>query len=759
MHSHRHRITGRRLAAAALAVASVTGGLAAPAFAAPATGVLAAEAATGTQQQALAKLPLDASVVGNGPTGFLWIYQDTFGWTRYADGSVTKLPRGDGAEPAFYHGGAGSDVVVMTDRAKPNVFTLYDMGAKDTAPVVIDASHLGSGYHYSGLLGSTVVMTAPNWDGTADIRLFSNEDGRTVDRAVRGIPAAARWVKVDISTPDTLILRYAPNGDESAWRAALVDVASATVVEDRPLTASSRYSFQTDTAVSATHVAWTEDPSAGNAVLRVGLRGQEESKRIPLGRGTALTTEFLGDWVLYGLTDGRDADAPHPLNALTARSLKDDRTVKLLDFVREIRFDGEGALLVEGGTVGQGEGLYRITAAPGGDPVVTLMASTGRSVVLNLTGQTVPASVDFGKSPLPTLSWKFDPAVNIRVKVVLTHKASGQTTTLLNKYPNAEGLVELPWYDRFDNHSTVQRGAYTWRMTAQTGYGLGPTYERSGSLTVGGPHLPHNFTDRVRPDLLVKSPTGYLSAYETNDVLAYNGPDAEVPMAESKWATTGWGVYNHLVTPGNIGGAPQADVLGRDRNGVLWQHLGTGDRKKPFAPRTRVGTGWQAYRLITGGSDLTGDGRPDLVGIDKAGVQWLHKGTGSWSKPFADRVKMSAGWGIYNLVTATGNLAGGPAGDLVARDKDGVLWLHLGRGDGTFAPRTRISDGWNQFTEITAVGDLGNDGRPDLIARNPAHTTYKLRVYNGTGLWATPLKELGPYYWNTMFMDESDAQY
>ncbi|MFE5941688.1 FG-GAP repeat domain-containing protein [Streptomyces sp. NPDC056480] len=762
-HRNRNRITGRRVAAATLAVTTVTivttvtGTLVVtPAFAARATGILAA--GTGTREQAVVDMPADTNVLGSGPSGFLWAHRDTYHWTRYADGAVTTLPRGSGAEPAFYTGGVRSDIVVGHARGAGHVYTLYDMGTQDAAPVVIDASHLGSGTHFSRLVGSIIVLSTPHPNGTAVIHLLSNKNGRTIHRTVQGVPAAMRWADVDVSPPDTLILRYQPTADERVWRAALVDIGSASVVEDRALAGTGPYSHLLATDASATHFAWTEGPSDGGAVLRVARRGQEDSERIPLGQGTRLTVGFLRDWVAYGLSDARYATAPNPLHALTARSLKNGRTIKLLDLVRDIRNDGEGAILVEGGTVEQGEGLYRITAGPEGDPIVTLVARTGRSVVLNLTGQSVPTGVDFSKTPHPRLSWQFTPSVNALVQVVLTHKASGRTTTLATDHLSPDGRADLTWSGLFDGGGSVQHGSYTWRMTARTGYGLGPTHERSGTLTVNGPHLPHNFSNSIGPDLLVKSGSGRLAAYDTRDILAWD-PDDQVPPAQAKWSTTGWGGYDRLVTPGDIGGAPHADVLARDRSGVLWQHLGTGDLKKPFAPRTRIGGGWQTYRLITGGSDLTGDGRPDLVAVDKAGDQWLYKATGSWSKPFAARVRLGRGWNIYDLVTATGNLAGAPAGDLLARDKDGVLWLHLGRGDGTFAPRTRIGAGWNHYSEITAVGDLDRDGRPDLMARSRTDDPYKLRVHHGTGRWATPLAEFGPRPWDTQFLSEDSAQY
>ncbi|MFE9736635.1 FG-GAP repeat domain-containing protein [Streptomyces sp. NPDC006477] len=726
-------MTGRRLAAATLVLATVTGTLAAtPAFAAPATGV--AVTGTGAEQQDVLDLPAGATLLGSGPSGFLTSHEDrssgktVYRWTRYEDGSVTTLPTGTGTMAQSYSGGIRSDAVVgITGR----VYTLLDMSSPDADPVVIDASHLGSASTFRLLAGSTVVTTSwsPTYDG--EVHLLSSKDGQTVDKVVQGLPDHATPLRYDLAAPGTLVIHYRHAGD-TGIRAAVVDIASGTVVEDRPPALGTSFG---DITASATHLAWAEVPAfADDAALRVGRRGEEASERIPLGKGSPLAVEFLGDWVAYGVTDYRTTTAPNPLHALAARSLKDGRTVKLLDLVSDIRSDGDDAILVQGATVEHGEGLYRITAGPEGDPVVTRVANAGRPVVLELTGQSVPATVDLSKAAHPVLSWKFAATVNAVAQIELTHKASGKRWTMSTTMGD-NGHVGALWNGGFDGGTAAQLGSYTWRMTARTAYDLGPAYERSGTLTVVGPHAPHGFTNSSSPDLLIKD-GGSLTAYDGKQVVSKINP----PVPEWRLGS-GWDAYDQIVTPGNTGGAPNADVLGRDRSGVLWQHLGTGDVKNPFAPRTRVGTGWQAYRLLTGGSDLTGDGRPDLVGIDSAGVQWLHKGTGSWSKPFAARVRVGGGWGVYNLVTTTGNIAGGPAGDLVARDRNGVLWLHLGKGDGTFAPRTRIGGGWSQFSSIAAVGDADRDGRPDLVAKvRPGVEGSVLAWYRGTGQWATPFK-------------------
>ncbi|WP_189853713.1 FG-GAP repeat domain-containing protein, partial [Streptomyces omiyaensis] len=90
----------------------------------------------------------------------------------------------------------------------------------------------------------------------------------------------------------------------------------------------------------------------------------------------------------------------------------------------------------------------------------------------------------------------------------------------------------------------------------------------------------------------------------------------------------------------------------------------------------------------------------------------------------------TGGWTAYNQITATGNIGGAPAGDLIARDKNGVLWLYLGKGDGTFTARRQIGGGWNAYTDTLGIGDANYDGRPDLFAYGPNKTAY---FYAGTG--------------------------
>jgi hypothetical protein len=202
----------------------------------------------------------------------------------------------------------------------------------------------------------------------------------------------------------------------------------------------------------------------------------------------------------------------------------------------------------------------------------------------------------------------------------------------------------------------------------------------------------------------------------------------------------GWQIYDTIESVGDVVGQDSPDftpeLVARDRDGVLWLYSGREDGG--LTARVRVGGGWQVYTHLAGGSDLTGDGRPDLTAVDAAGRLWLYRSTGDPARPFQTRKQIGTGWTIYNLVTAVGNLAGAPAGDLVARDKDGVLWLYLSKGDGTFTQRTRISGGWLSYSEIIGAGDVDHDGKADLLAYYPG--TRSVYLYAGTGDRLAPVK-------------------
>ncbi|MFJ8149033.1 FG-GAP repeat domain-containing protein [Streptomyces sp. NPDC096048] len=160
----------------------------------------------------------------------------------------------------------------------------------------------------------------------------------------------------------------------------------------------------------------------------------------------------------------------------------------------------------------------------------------------------------------------------------------------------------------------------------------------------------------------------------------------------------GWGIYDRLTSAGDLGGAAADDLLARDKSGVLYLYLGYGNGK--LTQRYRVGGGWNAYTHITGKGDLTGDGKADIVAKDKSGVLWLYKGTGDYKAPFTSRSRIGGGWNAYNNIVSVGDIDIDGITDLVAREKNGALYLYKGTGNAASPYKSRVkigSGGWNTY--------------------------------------------------------------
>ncbi|MFF4172719.1 N-acetylmuramoyl-L-alanine amidase [Streptomyces sp. NPDC001744] len=233
-----------------------------------------------------------------------------------------------------------------------------------------------------------------------------------------------------------------------------------------------------------------------------------------------------------------------------------------------------------------------------------------------------------------------------------------------------------------------------------------------------------------RYNLLARDASGVLWQYQGTG-------SATAPFLTRYKVGTSWQVYN-MITPLTALRADGAgDAVARDASGVLWYYEGSKDPSAPLKGRLRVGPGWGAYDRIIGVRDLTGDGKPDLIGREKSGVLWLYKGTGTPAVPFAPRVQIGTGWQGYNDIVSTGDLTGDGKPDLIGRDASGALWLYKGTGSATapYAPRVQVGTGWQGYNTIVGPSDLTGDGKVDFVARD---TSGVLWLYKGTGSATAP---------------------
>ncbi|MGW2654196.1 FG-GAP repeat domain-containing protein [Streptomyces sp. NPDC001478] len=721
----------RRLAAAVIAVLAITTGAGlTPVAAAAATGDGAVVARA--EQDGVLSVPAGSALYGVGSTGFLTGSEGTNGtyryrWTRLADGAATEL--------AGRAHGSTSDTVLVEEG---DAYVLYDM-AGGSKPVRIARTALDSRQKLLRIVDSTLLMTADNTAGGTDLHLVSVESGELTDRKVAGLPPSATELVADGDyPPGAALLRYKTPAGPGV---ALVSLATGAVTESRQLPAST---YLSDVTASKTHIAWADFTYGTGAALSIAARGSDDVRRTEVG-GEDLSVDLLDDWIVSTRRDGITATSPDARIALSARSTESGRTVELMDYAKTLLPAPDGTLLARGGTLAHGEGVYRIALDGDGAPVATLIASTGEPTALTLRSVDIPEVVD--GDTLSTLGVSLGANVSrnsVSLDIELTHTASQRRWTAQGRSTGSSGMVapatvSVRWEGWVEPRSgertryvSAPNGTYTYRMKVAPLNGVGPSVETTGTFTVARTPKPHDFNDDGMPDLLGVDSAGRLNRYGT--VL---DPFPGVLWTGRSVIGTGWNIYDWLGAPGNLGGTAHADVLARDRSGALWLYEGTGAPDKPLGPRRQVGHGWGIYNKLAAGSDVNGDGRPDLLATDKSGVLWLYKGTGNAKAPLTPRVKAgTGGWGIYNQITAPGNLGGARAGDLLARDSAGVLWLYLGKGDGTFAARTRVGGGWNAYTRLIGVGDFMNDGHPDLVAYQPGRTPFS---YDGRGDWRAPL--------------------
>ncbi|WP_318208060.1 VCBS repeat-containing protein [Streptomyces sp. SJL17-1] len=165
----------------------------------------------------------------------------------------------------------------------------------------------------------------------------------------------------------------------------------------------------------------------------------------------------------------------------------------------------------------------------------------------------------------------------------------------------------------------------------------------------------------------------------------------------SKQVGKGWNTYRTVLSPGNIGGAEEVDLIGVDKAGVLWSYLAYPEGT--LTTRTRVGGGWGQYDQVEGQGDLTGDGKPDIVARDKTGVLWLYRGTGNYKAPFEGRTKIGSGWNIYDRLLSVGDLDADGRTDLIARKPNGDLFRYSGSGSAqaVFQKPVKIGHGFQIY--------------------------------------------------------------
>ncbi|MFJ4870646.1 FG-GAP repeat domain-containing protein [Streptomyces sp. NPDC088757] len=282
-------------------------------------------------------------------------------------------------------------------------------------------------------------------------------------------------------------------------------------------------------------------------------------------------------------------------------------------------------------------------------------------------------------------------------------------------------------------------------------------------------------------DLIARDPSGALWFY------AGRG-DKAGPFGGRVKIGTGWGVYNQIFAVGDDTGDGNGELIARDQQGAFWYYTGRGDGTLAARQQISQAGAWSGVPQFGGAGNIpvTGD-KEGVLARDKAGTLFWYGstntgrlgarsqvgGTGDWAGAafthlsslnpdgssdiaqihqnglYVDGAYIGSGWGVYSALVGPGDLTGDGKGDLLARDKSGVLYLYRGNGASTgFATRVKVGAGWGGYDALVGAGDHTGDGRADIVARTPGGDLY---LYEGTGSATTPFKgrvKIG-FGWNT----------
>ncbi|MFG2293720.1 FG-GAP repeat domain-containing protein [Streptomyces sp. NPDC048603] len=228
------------------------------------------------------------------------------------------------------------------------------------------------------------------------------------------------------------------------------------------------------------------------------------------------------------------------------------------------------------------------------------------------------------------------------------------------------------------------------------------------------------------PELLLWHGDGRLAMHQ-----AYNtGTQA------ATWTGTGWQIYNKLIAAGDLTGDGRGDLLARTPSGDLYLYRATGAATgEPFAGRVKVGGGWGIYDQIVGANDVDADGYADLLAKDLNGNLYYYKGTGSTSAPFKARTWVGGGWNTYNKIVAADDWTGDGKADLFGVLPGGDLYFYASLGNGKFSAREKNGSGW-QAEEI-----LVNSGV------TPVYGKHSVSGIDGTNeIWEHVNKTNGRFY-------------
>jgi len=326
---------------------------------------------------------------------------------------------------------------------------------------------------------------------------------------------------------------------------------------------------------------------------------------------------------------------------------------------------------------------------------------------------------------------------------------------------NSNGLPDLVAFGGSGAYTAFGNGrGFTSRQLGLNNFGTSKGWQRSTH-----PRMVLDVTGDGRPDIVGFGAAG---------VSVATGTGGSTFNAARSWVKEfgtdqGWrvGVHQRIVV--DVTGDGRPDIVGFGGAGV-WVARNTGSSfAKPALWSREMGSsdaagGWVASRHPRYVVDVTGDGRPDLVGFGAKGV-YVARNTGSGFAPMTLAVAefgTGQGWGVVNHPRRVMDIDGDGKPDIVAFSARGVL---VARGTGSgFAQPVRwtsafgtdaASGSWRGNVHSRTFADVNGDGRLDIVGFGSTRTYVALNRGSSFGpstVWTT---NFGSREWTPGWMPRS----
>lgn len=214
---------------------------------------------------------------------------------------------------------------------------------------------------------------------------------------------------------------------------------------------------------------------------------------------------------------------------------------------------------------------------------------------------------------------------------------------------------------------------------------------------------PGDFNGNGYPDLMLVNSKGQL--------MLYAGRAGE-KFAKPVLIGRGWQGMDWVQGGVDWDGDGNMDLIARvKKTGELRLYPGNG--RGGFKAPKKIGVGWGGIAHMTLTRTAKGPAIYAIVGDTLR--YYPSNGRGG----FSARKDVSAGWRNVNYLAGVGDWTGDGTPDLLTRDRAGVLYLHPGQKDGTPGTGSRVGVSWNsmKYLEVasqsqakSALWSVGTDG-------------------------------------------------